>query len=164
MTLPGRRTIRRLPAPLAAVVAAGMLTGCASMPPFDDLHSGGVDATSGQIVVDDLWVNGPHGLAAGADAPVQLTITNESQTTGDALVGVSTSVAERVSLEQDGHAVTGIVVPAAGQVDLEWRTGVELRGLRHALTPGQWFPVTLTFRRAAPVTVLVTVGPLAASR
>jgi len=160
MKLPGRRTIRGLPALLAVV----LLAGCATQPPFQDLPAGGSDADTGQIVIDDIWVNGPDGVSAGADAPLQLTMTNESTTTGDALVGVSTPVAERAMLERDGHPVARIDIPAASQIDLEWRTGVDLQGFRRSLTPGQWFPVTLRFGRAAPVTVLVTVGPLASPR
>jgi hypothetical protein len=157
--MPGRRTVRRLP----ALVAMGMLAGCATLPPFDDLPGGGTDATTGQIVIDDIWIDGPHGLAAGADAPLRLTLTNESTTTDDALVGVSTPVAERATFRHDGQAVADIAVPAASQTDLEWSTGVELEDLRRAVSPGQWFMVTLRFAHAAPVTQLVTVGPLPAS-
>ena len=157
MKMPGQRTIGRLP----ALLAVGMLAaGCASQPPFQHLPGGGSDADTGRIVIDDIWVNGPHGVAAGASAPLQLTMTNESTTTADALVGVSTPVAEHATLEQDGHAVGTIALPAGTQTDLEWRTGIELQGFRRSLIPGQWFPVTLTFRQAAPVTVQITVGPL----
>jgi copper(I)-binding protein len=152
----GRRTIRWLP----VLVAMLTLAGCGRYPPFQDLPGGGVDAASGQVVVDDIWVDGPHGIPAGGSAPLRLAITNASPT-ADSLVGVSTSIAERAVLEQDGHPVAGIALPASGFVDLEWRTGVELEGLRTSLTAGTYIPVTLRFARAAPVTVRAVVGPLA---
>jgi copper(I)-binding protein len=159
MKLMNRRTMR--PAALT-VLAVPMLAGCATLAPFQDLPGGGVDAGSGQVVIDDMWVDGPRGLTTGTDAPLRLTLTNESPTTADALVGVSSPVAARAVLLRDGRTVSSIPVPAATQVDLEWRTGVELEGLRRDLRAGQWFPVTLTFSRSAPVTTLVAAGPLAA--
>jgi len=153
----GRRTIRWLPVLLAMLTVAG----CGWRPPFQDLPGGGVDAKSGRVVIDDIWVDGPHGITAGGSTPLRLAITNAS-TTADTLVGVSTPIAERAVLEQDGHPVAGIALPADGFVDLEWRTGVELEGLRTSLTAGTYVPVTLRFARAAPVTVRAAVGPLAA--
>jgi copper(I)-binding protein len=91
-----------------------------------------------------------------------LAITNTSATTADALVGVSTPIAERAVLEQGGHPVAAIALPADGFVDLESYTGVELEGLRRSVTAGTYIPVTLRFARAAPVTVQAVVGPLAA--
>ena len=61
-------------------------------------------------------------------------------------------------------ALLAIGIPAASQLDLEWRTEIDRQGFRRTLTPGHWFPVTLTFRQAAPVTVLVAAGPLPAPR
>jgi copper(I)-binding protein len=153
----GRRTIRWLPMLLAMLT----LAGCGWYPPFQDLPGGGVGAESARVVIDDLWIDGPHGIPAGGSAPLRLAITNASATTADALVGVSTPIAERAVLEQDGHPVAGIALPADGFVDLEWHTGVELEGLRTSLTAGTYVPVTLRFARAAPVTVRAVVGPLA---
>ncbi|WP_165554452.1 copper chaperone PCu(A)C [Kribbella capetownensis] len=153
----GRTAIRWLPVLLALLTVAG----CGSIPPFQDLPAGGVDAESGRVVIDDIWVDGPHGITAGGSAPLRLAITNESPT-ADTLVGVSTPIAERVVLEQGGHPVAGIALPASGFVDLEWRTGVELEGLRTSLIPGTYVPVTLRFAHATPVTVRTAIGPLAA--
>ncbi|WP_344183398.1 copper chaperone PCu(A)C [Kribbella lupini] len=160
MKMPSRRTMRRLPVLLPALLALGMLAGCSTPDPYQDLPGGGTDARTGQIVVDDSWVDAPRGLNVGAAAPLRLAMTNESATTADALVGVSTPVAEHATFEQDGHAVPRIPLPTDAQSDLELTTGIELHGFRQSLVPGQWFPVTLTFQNAAPVTLQVAAGPL----
>jgi copper(I)-binding protein len=152
----GRRATRWLPVLLAMLTVAG----CSGWPPVQDLPGGGVDAESGRVVIDDIWVDGPHGITAGGSAPLRLAITNASPT-ADTLVGVSTPLAGRAVLEQNGRPVAGIALPASGFVDLEWRTGVELEGLRTSLIPGTYVPVTLRFAHAAPVTVRAAVGPLA---
>ncbi|NEA30745.1 copper chaperone PCu(A)C [Streptomyces sp. SID13031] len=156
---PGWRTLRWLP----AVLAIGLLAGCSAEDPFQDLPAGGVDGLSGPLVIDDVWIDGPQGLEPGADAALRLTVTNESATTADTLVGVSTPAARRAVLLSGGHTVSRIVLGADSQTDLEWATGVELEGTREHLIPGQAIPVTFTFAQAGPVTVQVNVGPLAAS-
>lgn len=157
-----KRPVRRAVCGLAAVIAVPTLTACGAEPPFQDLPGGGVDARSSTITVDDMWVSGPHGVVAGATAPLRLTLSNESPSAADTLVAVSTPVARSTRLLQGGHVVSGIAIPPGGFVDLESTAGVELEGLREPIPPGQWFPVTLTFARSAPITQLVTVGPLAA--
>ncbi|MFF1822342.1 copper chaperone PCu(A)C [Kribbella sp. NPDC058245] len=153
------RTLSWLP----ALLAAGLLTGCASQAPFQDLPAGGVDVTTGPLVIDDIWVDGPQGLEPGADAALRLTITNKSPATADTLVAVSSSAAQHAVLRSGGRTVSRIVLGANSLTDLEWTNGIELDGIRERLTPGQAIPVTLTFAEAAPVTVQVDVGPLAAS-
>jgi hypothetical protein len=145
------------------LLAAGLLTGCSAQDPFQDLPAGGVDARTGPLVIDDIWIDGPQGLDPGADAAVRLTVTNESHTTADSLVGVSTPAARRTVLQSGGRTVSRLVLGAGTQTDLEWTTGVELVGMRERLTPGQSIPLTFTFAQAAPVTLQVDVGPLAAS-
>jgi copper(I)-binding protein len=152
----GRRAIRWLPVLLAMFTVAG----CGWYPPFQDLPGGGADAQSGRVVIDDIWVDGPHGIPAGGSAPLRLAITNAAPT-ADTLVGVSTPIAEKTVLEQDGRPVAGIALPASGFVDLEWRTGIELEGLRTSLAAGTYVSVTLRFAQAAPVTVRAVIGQLA---
>ncbi|WP_328992760.1 copper chaperone PCu(A)C [Kribbella sp. NBC_01245] len=153
----GRKAIRYLP----TLLAVGLLAGCSAQPPVLDLPAGGVDADSGSVVIDDIWLDGPHGVAAGADAPLRLALENMSAS-DDALVGVTTPIAKSVQLEQGGRPTGKIVLPAGRLVDFEWQTGVELEGLRTSIQPGQPFTVTLRFAHAAPVAVQVTAGPLAA--
>jgi len=151
----GRKAIKWLP----ALLAVGLVTGCSVGDPYQDLPSGGVDADSGQVTVSDIWIDGPQGDTAGASTPLRLAITNQSATTPDALVGVSTTLAANVQLEQDGHRVSAISLPAGGFVDLESTTGIVLEGLQQAVTVGQYFPVTLTFENAAPVTLQAGIAP-----
>ena len=157
MKAPKWKTVRRT----AAVLVLLTMAGC-STPPYQQPPAGGTNADTGQLVVDDIWVNGPKGLPAGGDAPLQLDITNESATAGDTLVGVSTPIAQKVVLRQDGHVVSGISLPPSSNVDLEWQTGIQLQGLRQKVAAGQYVPVTLTFAQAAPITTQVVAGPLAA--
>lgn len=144
---------------LPVVLAVGLLAGCAP-DPSQDLPQGGVDATTGRIVIDDIWIDGPQGIPAGSTAQVRLALFNESAAANDALVGVSSPDAAHAVLEHDGHPVPEIAVPAGGHADLEWAGGVELQDVRHRLEPGQRIPVTLTFARSAPVTVMIAAGPL----
>jgi copper(I)-binding protein len=143
---------------LVLLVIPLLLTGCAarSFPdtPTAVVPQGGVNTTIGQIQLDDIWVNGPHGLAAAASAPLHLAMTNDSSH-DDTLVRVTTPAARRVTLPRGG-----IVVPAGEQVNLEDHTDLQLQAMRHARKPGQWIPVTFEFARAGAVTVDVTVGPL----
>jgi copper(I)-binding protein len=158
MRLQSWKVLRFLP----ALLAVGLLAGCSSPDPFQSLPSGGVSATTGPLVLDDVWVQGPQGLAAGANAPVRLVVVNESATTADSLVAVSTPAAQRTVLLTGGHTVSSVALPANSAIDLEWSNGIEVEGLRSSLRPGQQLPITFTFAKAAPVTLQVTVGPLGA--
>jgi copper(I)-binding protein len=143
---------------LLLLVIPVLLTGCAARTfpdvPTTVMPQGGVNTTIGRMQLDDIWVEGPHGVAAGASAPLHLAMTNGS-THEDTLVRVTTPAARQVTLPRGG-----IAVPAGEQVNLEHHTDLLLRGVRHALKPGQWFPMTFEFARAGAVTVDVTAGPL----
>jgi copper(I)-binding protein len=134
------------------------LTGCADRffpdTPGPVLPQGGVNTVIGQMHLDDVWVRGPDGIAAGGSAPLHLAMTNDS-TSDDTLVSVSSPVASQVTVRSGG-----IVVPAGQQVNLEDHTSLTLRNVQHRLLPGEWFPVTFEFARAGTVTVNVTVGLL----
>jgi copper(I)-binding protein len=132
--------------------------GCAarSFPdtPIRVLPQGGVNTAIGQMHLDDIWVQGPNGVAAGGSAPLHLAMTNDS-TRDDTLVRVSTPVAHQVTVRPGG-----IAVPASGQVNLEDHTDLVLHDVQAELRNGEWFPVTFEFAQAGTVTVDVTVGPL----
>jgi copper(I)-binding protein len=134
------------------------LTGCAarSFPdtPVPTMPQGGVNTAVGQMHLDDIWVQGPNGVAAGGSAPLHLAMTNDSASK-DTLVRVTTPVARQVAVPPGG-----IVVPAGQQVNLEDHTDLVLHDVRHRLLPGEWFPATFEFARAGTLTVNVAVGPL----
>lgn len=156
-----RRMALMIPMLLALAVGAG---GCGSgYDGKDYVPSGGVDAGNGRIILNDVWIDGPHGLPAGADAGLRLDLANDSYRP-DALTGVSVPLAQHARLMLHGKPVRRIRVGAWGDRDLEWRSqrnGVELLGLRRALKPGQWFYATFRFQHSAPVRMQITVAPLA---
>jgi copper(I)-binding protein len=141
---------------LLLVIPMLLLTGCAARS-FPETTTpvtpqGGVNTTVGRIHLDDIRVEGPQGVAAGASAALHLAATNDSAR-DDTLIRVTTPAARRVSLPPGG-----IVMPAGEQVNLEGRTDLWLQGVRRALEPGQWFPVTFQLAQAGTVTVDVTVA------
>ena len=160
MNTPRRPALVLLPTLMAATLLTGCATGSNADPaPPDVLSQGGVDARVGTVILDDVYLQGPNGLAAGATAPLRLGLTNEAAT-DDALLSVSSPVAARAQLQDAGRAVDRIPLPAGRMTNLEYDTGVLVEGIDHPLQPGQWFPVTLRFAHAGTVTVPVTVGPL----
>jgi copper(I)-binding protein len=90
----------------------------------------------------------------------------------DRLVSVSSPIATTLELHEtvkDGDVMKMRPVPglpiAAGQ-SVELKPGgyhVMAMGLKQPLTLGKTFPLTLTFEKAPPVTVTVTVGKAGAS-
>jgi hypothetical protein len=63
-----------------------------------------------------------------------------------------------------GKTVQRIPVGAGEALDLEWprtRDGVELVGLTSTVEPGQWLDATFRFAHSRPVTMQITVAPLA---
>jgi copper(I)-binding protein len=125
--------------------------------------SGGVDSGNGKVTLDDVWIDGPHGLPAGADTGLRLDMADNSHRR-DALTRVSVPLAAHARLMLHGRPVPRIDVAAWGDRDLEWRSnrdGVELIGLKRAVKPGQWFPATFWFQHSRPVTMRITVAPLA---
>ena len=145
------------------VLAAGALTGCdygsSASGPY--VPQGGVDATNGSIIADDVWLDAPNGVPAGDSAWLRLTLDNESQT-GDALVGVTSPDVRQTTLQLAGRSVKRIEIPTGEEVDLELGgSGVKLDNFQSDIRAGQtWFPVTLTFEKSAPITVTITAGPL----
>ena len=157
------RTRRAAPVLLSLVALALGTAGCgAGVGNKDYVPAGGVDATNGRIIVDDVWVDGPAGVAAHGSVGLRLYLANDSRH-DDALVGVSTPVARHTRLVLHGRPVHRMPIPAWGAVNLEWPSrGSEVRlvDLTHALRPGQWFPVTFQFENSASIIMHITAGPL----
>jgi copper(I)-binding protein len=119
-------------------------------------------SADGKIGVEEPWARASAGAATTGAAYV--TLKGGAQP--DALVGVSTPIAASAdvheSLTENGvskmRAIPSLPVPA-GQVVTLAPGGyhIMLVGLKHPLTAGQTFPLTLTFSHAAPVTVEVNV-------
>jgi hypothetical protein len=145
---------------LVVAVGAG---GCASgYEGKGYVPSGGVDAANGTMVLDDVWIDGPHGVVAGAGTGLRVYLANDSSRT-DALTGVSVPIARHTQLVLHGHPVRRIQVGAWTARDLEWRSdrdGVRLSGMRRTVGPGQWFWAVFRFQHSAPVRMQVAVAPL----
>jgi copper(I)-binding protein len=124
---------------------------------------GGVDATNGTIRVDDVWVDAPAGVRMGAQASLQVQLTNDSGHS-DALLGVSTPMVTHVQLKLHDKPVRRLLLKPWTARNLEWHSdgaGIELVGWQRPLKTGQWFPVTFRFQHSSPITVQITAGPLA---
>ena len=138
----------------AAVVLLGLigLAGCTT----------GASAPPDGLAVADAWVRAP----AGADRPAAgyMTITNPGPE-ADALVGVSTAVAEMVEIHRTTtmsgmtgmQPVEAIHIPAGGTVTLEpGGFHLMLMGVDE-LTVGDTVELELTFEQAGKVVVTAEV-------
>jgi hypothetical protein len=155
------------------ITVVGLLAGCGAVngtsdsstipaPPVD-LPTGGVDRSVGDVVLDDVYLQGSQGLAFGSTATLRLAVDNEAGIP-DALIGVSSPVSTKARMAEGGRPVSSLALPAQSLTDLELQPAVQLTGLRQVLHPGEWLPVTLRFARAGPITMMVTVAPLGAAQ
>lgn len=110
-------------------------------------------------------MSGMSGMPAPANGAVYATIRNEGPS-DDALVSVTSSVAEKVELHEVRNEagvmamrpIDKLAVPAGGVVEMKpGGYHIMLLGLKRELNPGDSVPVTLTFQKAAPVSVTATV-------
>jgi copper(I)-binding protein len=120
------------------------------------------------VQVDDAWARAT--AASAMSGGIFLTVTNTGAP--DRLVGASTPVAATAELHETVNdngvmrmrPVAGLPVEAGKPVVLQpGGYHLMLMGLRQQLKPGDSFPVTLVFERAAPVTATVVVGTAGAS-
>lgn len=154
------------------VFAVGLMLvamGCASTTTTD----------RGAIRIENAWarrapmapaaahggMSGMSGMPAPANGAVYATIRNEGAS-GDALVSATSSVAEKVELHEVKNEagvmamrpIDKLEVPAGGLVEMKpGGYHIMLLGLKRELNPGDSVPVTLTFQKAAPVSVTATV-------
>ena len=118
-------------------------------------------AQGGGVEVKDAWARAmPAGAQTGA---AYVTLQSPS---GDRLTGASTPVAKTAELHSmtmdNGvmkmRQVEGIDLPAGQPVSLKPNGyHIMLMGLTQPLKEGQTFPLTLTFAKAGPENVSVTV-------
>jgi copper(I)-binding protein len=120
-------------------------------------------ASGGALTVTGAWA---RAAAAGGETAAYFTIVN-GQSAGDALVGVTTDVAQSASVHQTSadasgmmgmHPVPSLAIPGGGTV--EFAPGgyhVMITNLKTALNAGDRVQLTLTFQNAGVVTVTADV-------
>ena len=110
-------------------------------------------------------MSGMSGTATGANGAVYATIRNEGSS-DDALVSATSGSAQKVELHEVKNEagvmamrpIEKLAVPAGGAVELKpGGYHIMLLGLKQELKPGDTVPVTLSFQKAAPVTINATV-------
>lgn len=147
---------------LTVALAITSLAGCTGSDSVsDEAADGGNFTTSGQVLLDDVWVDSAQAIEKGQDATIRLTLANNGSR-ADALVSASSPAAGSTSLSLDGKDVEQLEVGPQQSVDLEANnsSGVVLHDLRSPIKPGVYFNVTFRFAHSLPVTLAVTVGPL----
>lgn len=167
-------TIRNI---FTATALAGsiLLAGCDSATEAEAPTE--VEAVTSQIAVTDGW---SRETAVGQDAGGAFMMLSNSGTSADRLTGGSTPVAGEVQV----HAVDmtggvmrmrqltdGLEIPASATVALKPGSfHIMLMKLKRPLQQGEKYPVTLTFEKAEPIEVELTVqtvgsqGPVAKPR
>ena len=128
----------------------------------------GARAEDGMIMVEQPWARAtPGGAKTGA---VYLTVTDHGA--ADTLIGASTPVADMAMLHEmtseGGVEKMRMIdsVPLDPNKPVRLHPGamhIMLEGLKAPLKPGETFPLTLTFAKAPPKTVTVTVMKIGAA-
>lgn len=128
----------------------------------------GTAAAEQTIVVQRAWARATTPSQKVGGAFLSLTNTGAA----DQLLSASSPIADAVELHQTVEQA-GVMkmqpipaLPLAPGQTVELKPGsyhLMVMGLKHPLTPGSTFPMTLSFEKASPVTVSVTVGTAGAS-
>ena len=161
---------------LALAMLSLLLTGCsagqqaqtATEQPTNDEASADV----GSLSLRDIAIASPSGgrYARGADARLDMVITNNDVVTPDALVEVRTDAAERVTVSPAGGSTgtesarladtsTEVEIPPDSAVSFRGaRPSVTLDGLTRPMLPGEVVQVTFVFARAGAVTATIAIA------
>ena len=126
-------------------------------------------AGSSTIAVEQPWARAtPAGAQTGA---AYMTLDNKASST-DRLTGASSDVADKLQIHemtvvngvmQMRELAGGLPIPAGGSVTLKPGSyHIMLIGLKKPLTPGETFPLTLTFEKAGNISVTVPVQAMGA--
>ena len=151
----------------AALSGAALLSACNSSPEAPSVTE--ADTATSEITVTQGW---SRETAQGQETGgAFLTVTNAG-TAADRLTGGSTPVADDVQVHTvdmtDGimrmrQLNGGLEVPAEGNVTLKpGGFHIMLIGLKQPLKQGETVPLTLTFEKAGPVDVELSVEPVGA--
>lgn len=159
--LPARSRTRMATAALVAVTTAGCGSG---LNPQTYEQRTAADATNdavGALAVRNLSVLPPaegETLAAGADAPLTMTVVSED-TEPDQLVSINSDAARAVQVTRQGRPAQLVVPPLGVAEGYE----VKLMGLTRKLRAGEYVNLELVFanngRKLMPVPVAVTGRP-----
>ena len=123
------------------------------------------------ITVEQPWARATSsGAKTGA---VYMTLDNKSGT-ADRLTGASSDVADKLQIHemkvengvmQMRQIAGGLAIPANGSVVLKPGSyHVMLIGLKKPLTPGDKFPLTLSFEKAGNISVTIPVQAMGATQ
>jgi hypothetical protein len=146
------------------IAAAAVIAAVLSAPAFAQ------DFEVGDLRVDRPWARATPGRVP--NGAVYLTLTNQG-TTADRLVGASSPAAKHAglhshSMEEGVMKMRPVkameVVPGSPTVLGPGGLHIMLMGLKAPLKEGERFPVTLTFERAGPLEIEVTVEKLGAMK
>ena len=115
------------------------------------------------IVVEHPWARATPGGAPNGVAYV--TLINKGAE-GDRLIGAESPVASSIQIHEEKTANGISHMSALGGIDLAPGAAVTLKpsgihlmmALKEPLKKGATFPLTLTFQKAGPITVMVKVG------
>jgi copper(I)-binding protein len=142
--------------PLLAACDAGQQASTATESPDVIGVHGGV----GDVVLDDVFIDGSATVATGASIPLRGALTDDGPA-ADRLLSVSTPAAASVELlGANGQPSTGgIPIPAYGQVDaVHGSPQMLLVDVASPIGPVALVPVTFTFADAGSVTLDVPVA------
>jgi len=119
-------------------------------------------ADEAKIQIDHAW---SRAAPAGHEAAVYMTIT--AQGAPDTLTGVTTPIAAQAALHQSINEHGVMKMRPVGPLPIEPGKPVTLApggyhimltALKHSLTQGDRFPITLSFAKAGQVTTAATVA------
>lgn len=139
-------------------LSRGIAVGCALSVGL----AGAAWGDSNPVTVSDAWT---RPTAAGASAAGYLTIVNHARF-ADSLTGLTDPDAASASVHESRtvggvtsmRPLLSLAVPAGGSVALKpGGLHVMLRGLKHALKPGDQTTLILTFAKAGRVRVVLRV-------
>ncbi len=142
---------------LSAVLLSACGTGLQAKTYSEVGRQDGARADLGDLSVRNLHVTPPLSgstIPLGDPAVLQGVLVNTGDS-GDALVSATSEVAASAVLQDKGAVVTSVPVPARGTSGTTW--SLVLNGLTRDLAAGTYVSVTLTFQKAARVTVQVPV-------